>query len=119
VNGSLKQDQTVLQVLRAVSYAIPDQLSLSYLSYGQERPAGAGSVSDSEETPWILRMKGLNHKPPNDLGIFIAQFIVALEKTGYFTQVKLEKGIANTAEDQYWFEIVGILDMKGHEGVQK
>ncbi len=119
VNGSLKQDQMVLQVLRAVSHAIPDRLSLSYLSYGQEKPSEAEGASGGEETPWILRMKGLNHKPPNDLGIFIAQFIVALEKTGYFTQVKLEKGIANKAEDQYWFEIVGILDMKGHEGVQK
>ena len=63
--------------------------------------------------PWILRLRGTSPKPANDVGIYLAQLFVELEKSGYFSRVELVKDFYADEDNEYFFELLGTLDQSG------
>jgi len=114
-----KQDENIIQVMRLVSHATPKYIALTSLKYGFDLEKSANTRSrrsknqnDEEEAKkkWLVRLTGVNKNPPNDYGIFVAQFIVNLERSGYFTEVKLESENLAKETKTYTFSIVAYLD---------
>jgi len=111
-----KQDETPIQILRMFSHSVPKDLQLVYVEYGKKReennrkkPAPKKGEEQPKATPWIVVIKGMSTKPNNDVGIYLAKLIVDMEKSGYFSDVKLEKDEWNEEHDSYRFEITANL----------
>lgn len=107
-------DDDIVQVFRLVSHTAPKNVSLSHLEYGIESEAPE-SQQDEEDAgvKWVLRIRGVSPRPANDVGIYLAKFIVDLEKSGYFETVELVRDILTPDEEDYWFEILATLDKGG------
>ena len=104
-------NQTLIQTLRLVSHTIPKYLSLISLEYGKDRnPAQKKQKQDADEPErWVVRIRGGSRKPPNDVGVYLGQFILGLEKSGYFSGVMLEKDLYIEDGEEYVFELVAYL----------
>ncbi len=120
LNLRLQQDETVIQVLRLISHAVPNRISLMSLEYGRYRvPSKKGQKKEQEEPRgWVIRIQGGSRKPPNDVGVYLAQFILELEKSGYFSEVKLERDLFIEDGEEYLFELVGYLKNGNQESVE-
>jgi len=120
INELTKQDENILQIIRLVTHATPPYIALTSLKYGMGTTASGNNRSrraknqndQSAEKKWMLRLEGVNKDPPNDYGIFVAQFIVNLEESGYFSEVKLERESFNNEKKTYTFSIVAYIDKK-------
>ena len=120
----MEQDETLIQLMRLFSHAVPENLSLTLLEYGTEEDdkknprvsRQAQQPTDVEEVPQkIVRVRGESIEPGNDVRIYLAQLIVELEKSGYFSDVKFESDIFSPEENIYAFEIVGYLQGADNE----
>ena len=119
--GAQKED--IIQMLRLVSHSVPSKLTLLYLEYGIERVEGneeqrTETTKDGEAPaakPWILRLRGTSPKPANDVGIYLAQLFVELEKSGYFSRVELVKDFYSDDDEEYYFELLGTLEKSGEK----
>lgn len=109
------QDPALIQMLRLASHVVPDQLILTYLSIGKEaaQPAKTKAVKGKNEpeakVERVVRIRGMKDRPPADVGVYLAQLIVALEKSGYFSEVRMEKDMWTDERDEYRFELVAVL----------
>ncbi|HHS12545.1 MAG TPA: hypothetical protein ENN03_02120 [bacterium] len=109
------QDPTLVQVLRLFSHVVPDQLILTYLGFGKEAAqpanakAGRGKNEAEIKAERGVRIRGMKDRPPADVGVYLAQLIVALEKSGYFSEVRMEKDMWTEERDEYRFELVAVL----------
>ena len=106
----VKQDTTMIQVLRLISNTIPRDISLVLLDYGMEEDDSQKKQSTEETVPRKrVLMRGVSVKPPNDVGIYLARFILDLEKSGYFSEVVLKETETPPEQEEYWFEISAYL----------
>lgn len=112
VSHLIKQDNRLIQVLRLISHSLPENLSLVSLIYGQEN-AGPNLSRSKRTKPdedeiiikWRIHVMGTSKQPSSDVGIYLAQFIVELEKSGYFSNVNLIKEFVDEDTKKYSFEI--------------
>lgn len=120
LNRLMGYDRNLIQVLRLASHAVPKNLNLVTMEYGIEKESSKNVQAEENEKPqtWIVRLRGTSQKPPNDVGIYLAQLIVELEGSGYFNDVKLVKDYFLPEQDEYWFELVGTLKQGGKSGVE-
>jgi Tfp pilus assembly PilM family ATPase len=106
----VKQDNTMIQVLRLISNTMPGDVSLVLLDYGKDEDDSKKKQSTEETVPRkIVLMRGVSVKPPNDVGIYLARFILDLEKSGYFSEVVLKETETPPEQEEYWFEISAYL----------
>jgi len=115
LNTRIQQDEGIVQIMRLVSHAVPEKLSLISLEYGKERKeTETGKRRSQEQTvavgKWVVRIKGISPNPPNDVGIYVARFIVELEKSGYFSDVKLEQEMFTPERKDYGFKLLAYLE---------
>ncbi len=117
LNLRIEQDNTLVQVLRLVSHAVPNHLYFSSFEYGLEREETGRKEQSTplDNANWIVRIYGVSQKPPNDIGIYLAQLIVELEKSKYFSKVELEYNALLSEGDEYQFVLVGYLNNKKGE----
>ncbi|MCJ7812947.1 pilus assembly protein PilM, partial [bacterium] len=120
---SVKKDDNLIQILRLVSHSVPEKLLLTSLEYGKERQVSntGRDESDIEDVNWIVRIQGVSKNPSNDVGIYLAQLIVELEKSQYFSDVELaeEQLIQEEGqEDVYQFMLIGHLKNGTEEKVE-
>ncbi|MBN2030884.1 pilus assembly protein PilM [bacterium] len=120
---SIQSDDHLVQVLRMVSHSVPEKLLLTGLEYGQAREMSRmiRENTETEEPDWIVRIEGVSNKPSNDVGIYLAQLMVELEKSQYFSNVTLadEQVIQEEGqEDTYRFELIGYLKDGTEEDVE-
>lgn len=118
-----QQNEDIIQVIRLISHAVPKNLSLISLEYGKERKkqvTGRRRTQEDIDAPrkWVVRIQGISRNPPNDVGIYVAQFIVELEKSGYFSNVKLEQELFTQEENDYAFKLLGYLNQEAEESVE-
>jgi len=96
-----------------VSHAVPVTLALESVDYGLDTPSPQRPTRSRNQTPdeeenrpkWRIHVHGGTRKPSSDVGIYLAQFIVELEKSGYFSQVDLISDHINEETKEYHFEI--------------
>jgi cell division ATPase FtsA len=113
VDNLVKQDDRLIQVMRLVSHAVPPNLALVSLEYGLENPAPQRSVRSRNSTPdeeekrprWMIHIEGMSKKPPSDVGIYLAQLIVELQKSGYFSEVNLISESVDDESKEYQFDL--------------
>ena len=113
----MDQDETPIQVLRLFSHATPKSLSLIYLEYGKEEAPNKKNRKKDANAPEvvpkkIVKIRGVSHRPSNDVKIHLAKLIDELEKSGYFSDVKFEKDIYDEEAKEYGFELIGYLKEK-------
>ena len=63
--------------------------------------SGGARQRCSAGVKWVLRIRGVSPRPANDVGIYLAKFIVDLEKSGYFETVELVRDILTPDEEDY------------------
>ncbi len=120
---SMKNDELLVQILRMVSHSVPEKLLLTGFEYGKERDISRliSEDTETEEPNWIVRIQGVSNKPSNDVGIYLAQLMVELEKSQYFSEVTLtdEQLIQEEGqEEKYQFELIGYLKDGTEENVE-
>ncbi|MCD6116312.1 pilus assembly protein PilM [bacterium] len=112
------QDSTVIDILRLVSNIIPDHLKLIYMDFGKEavKPQASRRVraakkknAETEKPKTVLKMAGWTKNPPNDAGIYLAKFVVELEKSGFFSEVTVGHEETSEEDKSYMFEISAYL----------
>jgi len=109
LNARMTQNEVPTQILRMLSHRMPDELALSSVAISNEAPSSPENTKDRDEpvkgSGRALKLSGLALKPPNDVGIFLAQFIVDLEKSGYFSQVTLDKQLMSEEDQEFRFSL--------------
>ena len=113
VSQLIKQDEHLVQVLRLVSHAVPVNLALESVDYGLDSPTPQRPTRSRNQTPdeeenrpkWRIHVQGGCRKASSDVGIYLARFIVELEKSGYFSQVNLISDHIDEETNEYRFEL--------------
>lgn len=120
VSGIMDQDDKPIQILRLISHAVPENLSLINLQLGKEEEQKRGGRANTADTPTrtIVRLRGVSHKPGNDIRIYLAKLIVEMEKSGYFSDVQFQRDTFSPEEDEYGFEVIGYLKQEGNTSGQ-
>ena len=110
LNKRMQHDDLPEQILRMLSHHIPAELALSSISFSNEAPQPVQAEKNrgkvKKETGRRLMLSGLAVKPPNDVGVFLAQFMVDLEKSGYFSGVTLEQQLISEEDQEFRFSLV-------------
>jgi len=113
------QDPKPIQILRLVSLTLPKPLTLMNLNFGQKmdeadqqnkksskQSRNKNKDSEKESKPaWILEMSGMSKVKKPELGVYVAQFMVDLEKSGYFESVSMPYEEYIEDEDLYLFQV--------------
>jgi hypothetical protein len=121
MEGKIQQDEYLIPVLRLVSHSIPEKLALLSFTYEQEkvdqknepvsRKKGKKEVEETPQQPkWVVEMKGMSDVKTPDVKIYLAQFILKLESSAYFDDIKLVNEVDASEENPYEFELVGYLN---------
>jgi type IV pilus assembly protein PilM len=107
------RDESVSDILKLFSHIVPGKIALLTLEFGegieqqvQERRPKEPSAQPSA---WIVKVKGVNPNPPADIRVHVAQLIMELEKSGYFSSVKCTHEITDEKTNEYMFELTGTL----------
>ena len=65
--------------------------------------------AETEKPKTVLKMAGWTKNPPNDAGIYLAKFVVELEKSGFFSEVTVGHEETSEEDKSYMFEISAYL----------
>jgi len=119
LNQKTSQDSTVIQILKLISNTIPDHLKLVSVDFGKEvvkpqtsrRSRSAKQKNAEQEKPkTVLKLTGWTKNPPNDVGIYLAKFVVDLEKSGFFSDITVGHEELIEEDKSYAFEISAYLN---------
>lgn len=130
LKDKIQQDTSIVQVIRAFSNLLPENLTLSSVKLGDEKElfkaetaaktakqadqekakkeAGSAASGQAQQAMMVL-IEGESKISIPDVRIAVAQFMLNLEKTGLLSEVQLreEKTIPET--DEYTFSVSGRL----------
>ncbi|NQT26742.1 PilN domain-containing protein [candidate division KSB1 bacterium] len=116
----MQMDKDIIHVLRMISSIIPDKLTLTNYQYApfKEITSGRGnqarrSEQTQNENELGLRLSGMSKTPWPDVGVSVTQFILDLEKSGFFKEVDLSQEKFDVEEKLYVFTI--LTKLKGSE----
>ena len=121
MEGKVQQDQFLIPILRLISVSIPKKLALVSFSYSQEKPdqesetsstkKGKKDVNESPPKPkWVVHMSGMSDVKTPDVKIYLAQFILELERSAFFEGIQLVNEINPGKDSKYEFELMGYLN---------
>ncbi len=102
------QDLTPIYILRMLSNITPSIFSLVSFSYGEakaetKKPEG----TESAEPPGKqVIISGIVQKPPTDVEVVLAQYIIDLEESGFFSSVNLDKKMHLEEENAFRFSLI-------------
>ncbi|MBN1895354.1 pilus assembly protein PilM [bacterium] len=132
LKAKIQQDTSVVQVMRAFSHLLPENLTLYSVKLGDEKElfkteaaaqtakqadqarakkeAGAtASVQVPQQTLMVL-VEGESKMSIPDVRISVAQFMLNLEKSGILSEVHLREELTIPDTDEYTFSISGRLN---------
>ncbi|MFO7891159.1 MAG: pilus assembly protein PilM [bacterium] len=96
LNASYGQDESLIQVLKLVSHATPENCMILSYDYAikkvvEETDSRAGNKKEEkkEEEKTVVTMYLSYPDPPKDVEIIAFKYIVDLEKSGFFSDVNL------------------------------
>ena len=72
--------------------------------------------TEEQEDETVLRMQGISYKPPNDVRVYLAKFMVDLRRSGYFSDVTLTEQSMDDETNTFNFTINGIIAKGGIGG---
>lgn len=112
VQQQIQYDDEIIQILKLVTNTIPDNLPLIAIEYQQEVVKQNKNRNNQEEVKpkWVLKIKGANRHPKNDIRIYLGKFIMELKKSGFFSDVELSNEIFDMESKEYGFEITSIMN---------
>jgi len=120
LDNKMQMDKDIIHVLRMISSIIPDKLTLTNYQYApfKEITSGRGnqarrSEQTQNENELGLRLSGMSKTPWPDVGVSVTQFILDLEKSGFFKEVDLSQEKFDVEEKLYVFTI--LTKLKGSE----
>jgi type IV pilus assembly protein PilM len=107
------RDETVSDLLKLFSHVVSNKITLLTLEFGEgveQQPNERRSKEPSVPTAgWTVKVQGFNPKPPSDIRIHVAQLIMELEKSGFFSSIKCTHEVTDEKNNEYMFELTGIL----------
>jgi type IV pilus assembly protein PilM len=123
VKSLAHQDEGVFHVVKLITHITPEPLTLKTLEVAleeivpenkkQSRVQKTQSAKEKAAQPGekpkfrrILKLEGFQQKPQSDVRVFVAQFIVDLKKSGYFSEVDLVNEETDEETNTYKFFIV-------------
>ena len=120
VDQMVKTDGKMTQILKMVSQTLPADLSLTRLAYDQEKSgpvskAQAKKEAAAEEKPaekWFLEIWGESTSKKRDIKMSLADFVLALEKSGYISSVAITRDVMlpdSLDETVYSFEMKAFI----------
>jgi len=116
LDNKMQDDKDLISVLRMVSVVVPDKLTLTNFQYApykdlviDSRTHQRRTDSDKDSDVLGISLTGISRSALTDVGVSVTQFIFDLEKSGYFSEVKLVLEEINMVENQYVFIILGKL----------
>ncbi len=114
-------DNPLPQILKMISNIFPSDMALTGMSISHEPMPGANGTPRAKSTKGnkkdkkkeavvpvasFLHLHGVRHHPPPDEGIKLANFMLKLNRTGYFRRVSLLNQFFSEEKDEMRFEIV-------------
>jgi hypothetical protein len=128
IQKRIQQDEDLVQILRLFSQKLPKKLLISTFEYTWETrklpaasaPARKAKKTKAEDEPAEtvqtirrLAFEGGSSAPDADVKIDVADFLLALQESGYFETVELTDELLEDAKEDedsiYWFEAEGNL----------
>ena len=128
IHKRIQQDEDLVQILRLFSHELPKKLLISTFEYTWETkklpavstPARKAKKTKQEDEPAEtvqtvrrLAFEGGSSAPDADVKIDVADFLLALQESGYFETVELTDELLEDASETqdaiYWFEVEGNL----------
>ncbi len=106
-----EHDKNLVPVLRLITHTLPSQLGLFSIDFVRESEIDEKkkvSADTAKASQKVVKLKGISQAPPNDLGVYLAQFIMDLEKSGYFSSVTI-KETETPGQKDYLFELLAYL----------
>jgi type IV pilus assembly protein PilM len=116
LDEKMRMDQDIIQILKMVSNILPDKLTLTDYHYallsgidqGGGKQARKGEPNQ-DANQMGLRIGGMSKTPWPDVGVSVTQFILDLEKSGFFKEVSLSSEEYDVDENLYVFSILAKL----------
>ena len=128
IHKRIQQDEDLVQILRLFSHKLPKKLLISTFEYTWETkkiaaaPAPARKAkktrpddepAETVQTVRKLVFEGGSSAPDADVKINVADFLLALQESGYFETMDLTDELLEDASEKqdaiYWFQAEGIL----------
>jgi len=117
LNSKVYQDSTLTQLLKLVSNVIPENIKLISVDLGKEdakpktsrRRSAQQKNKEPEKPKTVLKLGGWTKNPPYDIGVYLAKFVVELEKSGYFDEVVVNEEEYIEEENSYAFSLSAYL----------
>jgi len=124
LDEKIRQNPAGLDVLKLITVAAPKSLSLISVRIGVDQEAAAveakaksrsrsrsktedSSAEKDNANTKPVRIEGRSKLSIPDIRISVAQFMLALSKSGYLTDVKLQDENLDESKDEYLFVIEG------------
>ncbi|MCK5145887.1 pilus assembly protein PilM [bacterium] len=106
----MQSDERATEILKMISRNMPKKLALTNIDIGARKKVVSQGRQDEDEKAEIesriVKIAGWTPKPANDVGVILAQFIVDLEKSGYFSKVSLERQFFSEEDKEFRFSII-------------
>lgn len=102
-------DNPMPQLLKMISNLYPSRLALYQLAVASELPYSAkqsDKKAKSEPSVKLLHLRGICYRPSAREGLRIADFMMRLEESGYFSKVSLVSQHFDELKNELTFEIV-------------
>lgn len=122
LDDKMQMDKDMIQILKMISNILPDKLTLTGYHYAllseidqEGRKQAKRGEPNQDKNVMGLRIGGMSKTPWPDVGVSVTQFILDLEKSGFFKEVSLSAEEYNVDENLYVFSI--LAKGKGSESV--
>ena len=115
------QDPKPIQIMRLVSQSVPKPLTLTKLAFisaaatdvqptkPSKKPSRTAKNQPAAPAPpkptWLLKLNGMSKVKKPELGVYVAQLMVDLEKSDFFLSVNLVYEEYTEEDDLYFFEL--------------
>lgn len=110
IDNQIKTDPRPFKILKMLSNITPDEFILTKVEYLSKAEDSSDKKKKSEkkenENTWQLVLSGETKNPAEDIRIAVAQFVLELERSGYFTSIELTKDILADDRSSFMFDLV-------------
>ena len=115
IDKQVKTDRRPLQIFKMLSHITPDEFSLTsvqYLHNVAESSDDKKSKKKKNETKEIcqLLVSGEAQNPPEDIRIAVAQFVLEMERSGFFKSVELSKDLLAPDKSTFTFNLAAEVE---------
>lgn len=115
IESQINSDPKLFQILKMLTNITPNEFALTKIEYvpgsvtapsntkGKNNKAGTSAAPSTSQ--WKMLISGEVENPSQDIRIAVAQFMLEMEKSGYFSDIELVKDVLLGDKSHFSFDL--------------